>query len=220
MANSTALPAARVADYFFVAGLHDNHLLPAYESAKKYQRTGDNDVSYYQQQERAVASNGLDQYTPVLTESPPAATVTNPLLDSRRRGKSLSVLPTESATLLRSTIPEVATSASLLGVLDHVQNVIDNFDKERDSARDNVIAVHDNPEKYKRSDSDKTITQSSLRNNSYSADSKRRLSTRDASFTRKWRSPSDPKRGKYFKSNHGYKMCAETDFLLCSGYII
>lgn len=201
MSNTSALPAARVADYFFVAGLHDSHLLPTFESAKKHRKTGDNDVFYYQQQEQAVANNGPLEYNSTMSESPPATHSENILLDSRRRGHSLSVGATEPSSILRSTIPEVATSASLLGVLDHVQNVIDTFDKDRDTARDNVIAVHDhitpNAEKYKRSDSDKTITLSNHRNSVHSVEtSPRRLSHRDT-LTRKWRSPSDPKKGEF-----------------------
>lgn len=202
MSNSPALPAARVADYFFVAGLHDNHLIPTFESAKKHKKTGDNDVFYYQQQEQAVANNGPIDYNSTISNSPPAThseNNNNILLDSRRRGQSLSVGPTEPSSILRSTIPEVATSASLLGVLDHVQNVIDTFDKDRDTARDNVIAVHDHispsTEKYKRSDSDKTITLSNHRNSIRSVENSPRqpLSHRDT-LTRKWRSPSDPKK--------------------------
>ncbi|CEP14755.1 hypothetical protein [Parasitella parasitica] len=193
MANSPA-PASRVADYFFVAGLHDDHLLATFESAKKHQRTGDNDVSYYQQQEQAVLGK------PIMAESPPALdTVESNMqasVGNRRRGYSIVEPP-----MLRSTLSEAATSASLLGVLDHVQHVIDNFDKERDTARDNVIAVQSphSTEKYKRSDSDKTITMSSNHRSSiYSIDeATRRMSVRDANpsaSTRTWRSPSDPKK--------------------------
>ncbi|KAL9544183.1 hypothetical protein MBANPS3_007761 [Mucor bainieri] len=196
MSNSPA-PASRVADYFFVAGLHDSHLIPTYESAKKYQQTGDNDVSYYQQQEQAVSGNAAA----VLSESPPALvdTMEANSSSSRRRGYTVAEPP-----MLRATLSEAATSASLLGVLDHVQHVIDNFDKERDTARDNVIAVQGRPyhtEKYKRSDSDKTITLNSTHRASiYSIDeATRRMSVRDthtstSSSTRKWRSPSDPKK--------------------------
>lgn len=200
MSNSPAPRASRVADYFFVAGLHDNHLTSAFETAKKHQRTGDNDVSYYQQQEQAAASNGHDQHSlsEEASESPPLD-ASNALLNSRRRGNSLTVGPTEPSSILRTTLPEVATSASLLGVLDHVQHVIDNFDKERDTARDNVIAVHDplapnHAEKYKGSDSDKTITTRNHRSSTYSVESATRsMSIRDVSSARKWRSPSDPK---------------------------
>ncbi|KAI8645606.1 AEX-3 domain-containing protein [Parasitella parasitica] len=193
MANSPA-PASRVADYFFVAGLHDDHLLATFESAKKYQRTGDNDVSYYRQQEQAVLGK------PTMSDSPPTPdTIESTMRASagnRRRGYSVVEPP-----VLHSTLSEAATSASLLGVLDHVQHVIDNFDKERDTARDNVIAVQGphNTEKYNRSDSDKTITMSSNHRSSvYSIDeATRRMSIRDANSstsTRTWRSPSDPKK--------------------------
>ncbi|KAI8047466.1 hypothetical protein BDF21DRAFT_441699 [Thamnidium elegans] len=190
MSNSPVPVASRLADYFFVAGLHDSYIMPAYESAKKYQRTGDTDISYYQQQEQAVASNGN------LFERKLDFEVVDNSKNGRRRGHSLSVGPTEPSGSLRSTFPEVATSASLLGVLDHVQHVIDNFDKERDTARDNVIAVHESlanhTEKYKRSDSDKTITPSN-RMSTYSTETtNRRVSIRDVA-ARKWRSPSEPK---------------------------
>lgn len=192
MPNSSA-PASRVADYFFVAGLHDNHLIPTFESAKKHQRTGDNDVSYYQQQEQAVSGK------PTMSEtSPPLDTMESNLrpVGNRRRCHTVAEPP-----MLRSTLSEAATSASLLGVLDHVQNVIDNFDKERDTARDNVIAVQaPYTEKYKRSDSDKTVTlNNNHRSSIYSIDeATRRMSIRDSNTststsTRKWRSPSDPK---------------------------
>lgn len=200
MSNSPA-PASRVADYFFVAGLHDNHLIPTYESAKKYQRTGDNDVSYYQQQEQAVSGNAAMAESP-----PPLDTMESNLrpVGNRRRCYTVAEPP-----MLRSTLSEAATSASLLGVLDHVQNVIDNFDKERDTARDNVIAVQGPyAEKYKRSDSDKTITMNSNHRSSiYSIDeATRRMSVRETSTsisTRQWRSPSDPKKCKLLEGQKG-----------------
>jgi hypothetical protein len=141
------MTASRVADYFFVAGVHDTHILPTYEQVKK--QGGENiknDSQYYQQQEQAV--NGAQSFMPLATQE--------------------------------TSLKENYTDTSLSGVLDHVQNVIDHFDKERDTARDNVIAVHD---KYKRSESEKTITQ--LRR----------------SNTRKWRSPSDPKMCNYLKTH-------------------
>lgn len=198
MSNSSVPVASRLADYFFVAGLHDSYVMPAYESAKKYQRTGDSDISYYQQQEQAVASN-INLFEHKLDFE-----VVDSSKNGRRRGHSLSVSATEPSGSLRSTFPEVATSASLLGVLDHVQHVIDNFDKERDTARDNVIAVHESlanhTEKYKRSDSDKTITPSN-RMSTYSAETiNRRVSIRDVA-ARKWRSPSEPKPCKQKKKN-------------------
>ncbi|KAG2215168.1 hypothetical protein INT46_001444, partial [Mucor plumbeus] len=185
-------PTSRVADYFFVAGLHDNNLISTFESAKKHQRTGDNDVSYYQQQEQAVSGK------PTMPESPPPLDTmesNSRPVGNRRRCHTVAEPP-----MLRSTLSEAATSASLLGVLDHVQNVIDNFDKERDTARDNVIAVQaPYAEKYKRSDSDKTITMNNNHRSSiYSIDeATRRMSIRDSNTstsTRKWRSPSDPKK--------------------------
>lgn len=152
MSNSSSfLPASRVADYFFVAGLDDANIIPTFENAKKYQQLSDNDNHYYQQQEMAI--NGTK------------TTATRP----RPQGV------TSDPTFLKS-FPKEEASNSLLGVLDHVQTVIDNFDKERDMARDNVIAVHDT-DKYKRSESDKTIKV-------------------HRSNTRKWRSPSESKSGK------------------------
>lgn len=176
--------STRVADYFFVAGLHDSHIIPTFDSAKKNQRIADNDVSYYQQQEAAVAG----QFKQIESQpQPQPPTVIDP---SRRRGQSLSVIPTEPS--LRSTFPEVTTSASLLGVLDHVQSVIDNFDKERDTARDNVIAVHEPTSRRHTEKYNGTETLPNNRTSSYSTDTTRRLSVREVS-ARKWRSPSDPK---------------------------
>lgn len=142
-----ALPASRVADYFFVAGLHDEHIIPTFENARRHQQTSDSDIVYYQQQERALSNLNSRPTLPPMISDP---------------------------TFLK-TIPK-QESPSLLGVLDHVQNVIDNFDKERDLARDNVIAV--DTEKYKRSESDRTVPKLNRTN------------------TRKWRSPSDSKTGK------------------------
>jgi hypothetical protein len=187
MPNSPA-PASRVADYFFVAGLHDKHLIPTFETAKKYQRTGDNDASYYKQQEAAVAAAANHSDSEILSSSPPQ--IERPRSQQghhhqqRRRGYTVA-----EPTILRCALSEEATSASLLGVLDHVQHVIDNFDKERDTARDNVIAVQ-NPsdlttEKY----NDQTLNR---RVSTYSVEG----ATRSIS-TRKWRSPSDPKRRTY-----------------------
>ncbi|KAI8370884.1 AEX-3 domain-containing protein [Choanephora cucurbitarum] len=164
MPNSSAPIASRVADYFFVAGLHDNQLIPAYEHAKT--NSSISDASYYQQQEHAVANNG--QLLLNYAEKRPHLEKIN-----RRRGKSMIVkgsTATLDPPLLRSSLSDAATSASLLGVLDHVQNVIDNFDKERDSARDNVIAVQD-PSRNQTERKRKSLSRSS---------------------TRKWRSPSDP----------------------------
>lgn len=183
MSNSPA-PASRVADYFFVAGLHDNHIISTFETAKKYQRTGDNDVSYYQQQEEAVSGNTTE---PSVLEPSPAIIETRPIT-TRKRGYTVAEPP-----MLRKALSDEVTSASLLGVLDHVQNVIDNFDKERDTARDNVIAVRGPyAEKYKRSESDKTT----LGTNRMSTHSIEGLTRRMSLSARKWRSPSDPKKGR------------------------
>ncbi|KAI7893814.1 AEX-3 domain-containing protein [Mucor mucedo] len=201
--------STRVADYFFVAGLHDSHIIPTFDSAKKHQRIADSDVSYYQQQEAAVAGQHKQVEEelppqPQLQTQPPETTIDA----SRRRGQSLSVIPTESS--LRSTFPEVATSASLLGVLDHVQSVIDNFDKERDTARDNVIAVHEptgrrHTEKYKG-----TETIPNNRTTSYPTEATRRLSVREVS-ARKWRSPSDPKISEGMKKSLSTKRIKSTE---------
>lgn len=179
MSNSPA-PASRVADYFFVAGLHDSHLIPTFEYAKKYQRTSETDVLYYQQQEEAVANNGSNEESNKRETNVFEASF-------RKRGYSENEMP-----VLRSALSD---DASLLGVLDHVQNVIDNFDKERDTARDNVIAVQQPSftEKYPRSDSDKTITLENFRSKTSPSVTRSRTVA-----SRKWRSPSDPKACKVY----------------------
>ncbi|KAI9272513.1 AEX-3 domain-containing protein [Sporodiniella umbellata] len=100
--SNYALPTSRVADYFFIAGLNDEHVIPTLDSAKMSQQLSDSESTYYKQQERAVHNLHRPQHR-----------------------------------------KSVSKQESLLGVLDHVQNVIDHFDKERDLARDNVIAVMD-----------------------------------------------------------------------------
>ncbi|KAG0183459.1 hypothetical protein DFQ29_004403 [Apophysomyces sp. BC1021] len=129
--NTEILPASRLGDYFFVAGVHDDNILPTYEAAKRGP-SATLDGLYYHQQEQA-ATNGQC----VFSQSPPSVD----RAEGRKRGlslpKSLSEYPRDS----------------LHGVLDHVQAVIDNFDKERDTVRDTVIAVHDHTylaEKFKK----------------------------------------------------------------------
>jgi hypothetical protein len=187
MTSSSTL-AARVADYFFVAGLHDNHVMPAYEAAKKNQKTSDDDNEYYQQQAKAVATNGASNSTVTLSESPPTMSIEE---IRRRRGYSVSALSTNNKRYSKTIFPDIPeNTASLLGVLDHVQHVIDNFDKDRDTARDSVIAVHD-PAQITRHDSDKTI-QLPLKS-SHSENTSRKSSF--DSTSRRWRRPSDPKLG-------------------------
>lgn len=142
--SHSSVSASRVADYFFIAGLHDEHIVPTLENARKHQQLSDNDSVYYQQQERALNDLNRPRIQTVISDPTPLA-----------------------------SFPDKEQN-SLLGVLDHVQHVIDNFDKERDIARDNVIAVVH--ERYKRSESEKTGIH--------------------RANTRKWRSPSDPKIGK------------------------
>ncbi|KAG0978111.1 hypothetical protein G6F29_009558 [Rhizopus arrhizus] len=139
--SHSSVSASRVADYFFIAGLHDEHIVPTLENARKHQQLSDNDSVYYQQQERALNDLNRPRIQTVISDPTPLA-----------------------------SFPDKEQN-SLLGVLDHVQHVIDNFDKERDIARDNVIAVVH--ERYKRSESEKTGIH--------------------RANTRKWRSPSDPK---------------------------
>ncbi|KAI8377993.1 AEX-3 domain-containing protein [Radiomyces spectabilis] len=106
------LSTSRLADYFFVCGLHDNHLLATYDAVKRGQITSA-DEYYYDQQRQAVAVTSNEAPEPV---------------NNRTTGKLL---------------PQSSSKDSLAEVLDHVQSIIDIFDKERDSARDNVIAVHE-----------------------------------------------------------------------------
>ncbi|KAI9476079.1 MAG: AEX-3 domain-containing protein [Benjaminiella poitrasii] len=150
-------PSSRVVDYFFVAGLHDSHLIPAFESAKNNNQTEENDASYYQQQEQAV-----------LSQSPPEFDINDTNRIRRKRGYTIA-----------QDHFEENKDDSLLGVLDHVQSVIDHFDKERDIARDNVIAVHDPSIKKHRAS---IFSMETTRHGSLQKE-----------HTRKWRSPSDPR---------------------------
>ncbi|KAI9318757.1 AEX-3 domain-containing protein [Dichotomocladium elegans] len=110
---------SRLADYFFVAGLNDDRILSTYTAIKEGHHCSD----YFEQQQIASAQTNNEQRTTTATEAKLPATNGKPTRTNRR-----------------ST--HVARDASF-GVFDHVQAVIDNFDKERDSARDSVIAVHD-----------------------------------------------------------------------------
>ncbi|KAI7866235.1 hypothetical protein BDF14DRAFT_1728679 [Spinellus fusiger] len=115
MANSF-LPVSRIADYFFVAGLHDENIIPTYEATKRGQQTSE-DI-YYDQQKQAAATEPTQ---------PPSS--------------SPSRLSYYQPSTMTPIIEQQVAEDSLCGVLDHVQAVIDTFGKERDSARD-VIAVH------------------------------------------------------------------------------
>ncbi|KAI9019384.1 AEX-3 domain-containing protein [Phycomyces nitens] len=115
---TSLIPVTRLADYFFVAGLHDDKLISTYEDAKKGDPIGADDV-YYDQQKQAAAT---DTSHALLTNSPP------PQAHVRPRGMS-------------SPLEYNDPTDSFIDVLDHVQSVIDTFGKDRDSARD-VIAVH------------------------------------------------------------------------------
>ncbi|OAD78383.1 hypothetical protein PHYBLDRAFT_140478 [Phycomyces blakesleeanus NRRL 1555(-)] len=114
---ASLVPVTRLADYFFVAGLHDDKLISTYEDAKKGEPTGADDV-YYDQQKQAAAT---DTNPAFLSSSPP------PQAHVRPRGMS-------------SPLEYNDPNDSFYDVLDHVQSVIDTFGKDRDSARD-VIAV-------------------------------------------------------------------------------
>lgn len=106
----------KLADYFFVAGVNDNDLLATYKAAKEGQQTT-SDEFYYQRQNTAAAQ--------VLDKDRPSDT-------------------NDNAT--KKHQEDRALRDATFGVLDHVQAVIDNFDKERDSIRDTVIAVLDQGE--------------------------------------------------------------------------
>lgn len=90
---SSGNPPSRLADYFFVVGIHDRDIIPKYEAAKS-----------------AGGSIANESY--------------------------FNIHPTESQQTQRA--------ASLDNtMLDHVATVIQNFDKDRDMARDTVIAIWD-----------------------------------------------------------------------------
>ncbi|KAF7726210.1 hypothetical protein EC973_009008 [Apophysomyces ossiformis] len=137
--HAEGMSVSRLADYFFVAGVHDDNILPTYEAAKGGSTSATDGFHYYHQQEQA-ASNGQCILSELSSSSAPSSP--GDKIEGRKRGfslpKSLSEYPRDS----------------LHGVLDHVQAVIDNFDKERDTVRDTVIAVHDHnglAEKFKAS---------------------------------------------------------------------
>lgn len=140
--TSSPAPGSRLADYFFVAGLGDSSVLETYEAVKQGRRQptpAADDYYYYQQQQQR------------------AATTTNDVQPSDRfNGNRFT------------SVPEGLSNSSTAhdAMLEHVKAVIDSFDKERDSARDAVIALHDHnylKEKYgrERSASESTAFQSS-----------------------------------------------------------
>ncbi|KAI8139770.1 AEX-3 domain-containing protein [Fennellomyces sp. T-0311] len=148
MANSPA-PGSQLADYFFVAGLHDSDLLATYQAAKQGRKTTADDY-YYERQQSALndldKKNNMTDSNQELMESPA------PVDEPNSATHSLSVvrpLPNKSITFpTELQIPSGGPARnhvrdSSFGVLDHVQAVIDLFDKERDTARDTVIALHD-----------------------------------------------------------------------------
>lgn len=201
----TTAPATRVADYFFVAGLHDNHIMPAFEYARKHnsKNTAESDVLYYQQQEEAIANidnNVNNGDIPSVSELPPDSnnSMTMPF-QPRRRGYSVNHMSTMQSASLDSS-----KSASLLGVLDHVQHIIDHFDKERDSAREDVISVQDPATMNNRRSSDRATVFDIGRSKSSPIDKfTKRMSLIEVSTpsSRKWRSPSDPKLQSKKKKN-------------------
>lgn len=158
---SVSSTQSTVADYFFVTGLRDVDLLSTYDSVKNGQDT-DADATYYNNQENcAAATTTPDAASPTvehppivskLPRTPPPTTVNNSDQQStlastgRKRGQSLPVLPTTMNTNGNNIITSVSTGTSaqpdsLTRVMDHVQAVIDHFDKERDVARGSVISI-------------------------------------------------------------------------------
>ncbi|KAI9304028.1 AEX-3 domain-containing protein [Cunninghamella echinulata] len=145
-----------VADYFFVTGLCDDDLLLTYQQVQKgFDQF--NEASYYLNQQTSAAEKTPDISTLQLNSDtsysspPPPSTTTvtdnnnintttttttnnNTLSKSQTRRKRGFSLP----PIISDTLP---SKDSLNDVLDHVQTVIDNFDKERDTARDSVIAI-------------------------------------------------------------------------------
>ncbi|KAI9495919.1 AEX-3 domain-containing protein [Zychaea mexicana] len=190
MSNSPA-PGSQLADYFFVAGLHDDDLLATYQAAKQGRRITDDDY-YYERQQTAVndldkknnsnnsdsnqvveasptpldepnnsksSSGGVNHHTPHTSStslsprsdggssSSKNSTTTTTTSTNGNGDNHHRALPTRTVTLPAELHSGKNSSGrirdSSFGVLDHVQAVIDHFDKERDTARDTVIAVHD-----------------------------------------------------------------------------
>ena len=174
MANSPA-PGSQLADYFFVAGLHDNDLLATYQAAKQGRKTS-NDDYYYEQQQRAIEKldknikkksiceqqreKEQDDFfdsnqeivlspTPLNEPNNKSGGGSSPLRNKDNNTKNRALpnknltLPVEFQQHAMMTHGSGHVRDSSFGILDHVQAVIDLFDKERDTARDTVIAVHD-----------------------------------------------------------------------------
>ncbi|ORZ15755.1 AEX-3 domain-domain-containing protein [Absidia repens] len=150
-----------VADYFFVTGLREIDLFSAYDKAKKG-LVDETDATYYNNMENCAASTThssteLNSTEAEVSPLPPpetihTSTITKPSSQiastngglGRKRGQSLPVLPTTSDTRKTTSINNT-TGNSLNGVMDHVQAVIDHFDKERDFARGSVISISATP---------------------------------------------------------------------------
>ncbi|KAI9247713.1 AEX-3 domain-containing protein [Phascolomyces articulosus] len=174
MSNSPA-PGSQLADYFFVAGLHDDDLLATYVAAKQGRKTSADDY-YYERQQSALDSldkkkSKKQDEDPILDANQEVVTSPTPLdepnnsrgaTSSPRHSNHHRVLPNKNVTLpvefqnisLYSNGTHVRDST--FGVFDHVQAVIDHFDKERDTARDTVIAVHDQLRLAEKFDTTKT----------------------------------------------------------------
>ncbi|CAO3592405.1 unnamed protein product [Absidia cylindrospora] len=131
-----------VADYFFVTGLRDVDLLSTYNAVKNGQTTN-NDAFYYNNQEHYAAST-VDVAS-TRPKTPPGPLTTNSINSSlssthlgRKRGQSLPIYPTTSTT---SESTNSTQFNSLTGVMDHVQAVVEQFDKERNVGKRSVIAL-------------------------------------------------------------------------------
>ncbi|ORY98199.1 hypothetical protein BCR43DRAFT_437358 [Syncephalastrum racemosum] len=114
------VPGTRLADYFFVAGVRDHDIIDTFETIRSGQLSED---VYYQCQ--------LDAAQRVSGNTQPKAGRNH---NKAGRRHTLSHSKTVPSHLTRKD--------TALGVLEHVRAVMDHFDKERDSARDTVIALH------------------------------------------------------------------------------
>lgn len=106
-------PGTRLADYFFVAGVRDQDIIRTFEAVRNGPISDD---CYYQRQ--------LDAAQRILDNKPK---------ETEGRHK---------LTHAKTGAPHLTRKDTTLGVLEHVRAVMDHFDKERDSARDTVIALH------------------------------------------------------------------------------
>lgn len=168
--------SSTVADYFFVTGLCDDDLLLTYQQVQKgFDQF--NEVSYYLNQQTSAAEKLADISTLHLDSPHPVepnntnkntnttATTTTLTKSQIRRKRGFSLPPISNNNNSNNTKTTIKCQDSLNDVLDHVQTVIDNFDKERDTARDNVISITSPPQlSHSTSTDDNNSTRSTNKN--------------------------------------------------------